>query len=265
MDQKKTDRLDTLLTGLSPFVVAFSGGLDSSYLVYHTSRLNNIRFIAVTIRTPYMPAHEINEAIEFAAAHGINHKIIDISFPEAIRHNPQNRCYLCKKLLFSHLVEFARENGFKHIIDGTNSDDTREYRPGLRALKEMEVRSPLAEAGLTKKEIRELCLNAGLKIWDKPAMACLLTRIPYDTEITPGIIKMVEEAEDLLLEKGYPGARVRAHSDIARIELLPGYSEKIICDPQKNSIIEGLKKIGFRYISLDLEGYRTGSMNTELK
>ncbi|MZP54804.1 MAG: TIGR00268 family protein, partial [Bacteroidales bacterium] len=99
----------------------------------------------------------------------------------------------------------------------------------------------------------------------KPAMACLLTRIPYDTEITPGIIKMVEEAEDLLLEKGYPGARVRAHSDIARIELLPGYSEKIICDPQKNSIIEGLKKIGFRYISLDLEGYRTGSMNTELK
>jgi uncharacterized protein len=265
MEQKKTVILDTILSGLGSFVVAFSGGLDSSYLVYHAGRLKSIRFIAVTIRTPYMPAREINEAAEFAAANDVDHKIIDISFPEAIRHNPADRCYICKKMLFSHLAGFACDNGFRHIVDGTNSDDKNEYRPGLRALQELEVRSPLAEAGLSKKEIRELCRNAGLKIWDKPAMSCLLTRIPYETEITGTMIRMIEEAEELLFRKGYPGARVRAHNDIARIELLPGYSEKIILDPEKNSIIDELKKIGFRYISLDLEGYRTGSMNTEQK
>jgi uncharacterized protein len=151
------------------------------------------------------------------------------------------------------------------LVDGTNSDDTKEYRPGLRALRELEVRSPLAEAGLSKNEIRELCKNAGLKIWDKPAMACLLTRIPYNTEISDSIIRMIEAAEELMLTKGYPGARVRAHSGIARIELLPGHLEKIVTDPEKESIIASLKRMGFKYISLDLEGYRTGSMNDELK
>ncbi len=265
MEQKKTEILDSLLKELGSFVVAFSGGLDSSYLVYHASRLKNIRFTAVTIRTPYIPEREINEAVEFASAHGADHRIIDISFPEEIRHNPIDRCYLCKRKLFNHLTGFARENGFKYLVDGTNSDDTKEHRPGLRALKELEVRSPLAEAGLSKKEIRKLSLNAGLKIWDKPAMACLLTRIPYDTEISPGIIGMIQEAEEFMLKKGYPGARVRAHSGIARIELLPGHLERIVNDPEKDSIVAGLKRIGFKYISLDLEGYRTGSMNDELK
>jgi uncharacterized protein len=212
-----------------------------------------------------MPAREINEALEFTASHGIKHKIIDVSFPEIIRHNPVERCYLCKKTLFSKIIYFAQENGYKHILDGTNADDTGDFRPGLKALKEMDIRSPLAEVGLTKQEIRELLVKAGLSIWNKPAMACLLTRIPFDTEVSEGTLNMIEQAEDYLFEKGYPGARVRAHGDIARIECIHGFLERIINDPERELIVANLKKIGFRYISLDLEGYRSGSMNPEMK
>ena len=181
--------------------------------------------------------------------------------PEIIRDNPSERCYLCKKILFAKITESARDNGYKYVIDGTNADDTKDFRPGLRALQEMDVRSPLAEAGLTKKDIRELLKESGLSLWDKPAMACLLTRIPYDTRVSNEMLRMIEEGEYLLLNSGYPGTRVRIHGDVARIECLPGYLEKIIIDPGRELIVSGLKKIGFRYISLDLEGYRSGSMD----
>jgi uncharacterized protein len=217
--------------------------------------------IAVTLRTPYIPAREINEAIEFTKTHGIDHKILDLPLPEIIRHNPVERCYLCKKILFKKISEYASENGYRHILDGTNADDIKTVRPGLKALRELSVRSPLAEAGITKKEIREFLLKEGLDIWDKPAMACLLTRIPYDTEVSEGVLRMIENAENYLFEKGYPGTRVRVHSDIARIECLPGYLEKIIHDPQRELIVNNLKNLGFRYVSLDLEGYRSGSMD----
>jgi uncharacterized protein len=215
------------------------------------------------VRTPYIPAREINEAVEFAASIGVSHKIIDVPFPEIIRHNPTDRCYLCKNVLFRKIIEFAESQGLKFILDGTNTDDKNDTRPGLRALAELKVISPLAEAGLSKKEIRELSLRAGLRIWDKPAMACLLTRIPYETEVSEGMLLMIEKAEDLLFEKGYPGTRVRTHGNLARIECLPGYVEKLIKDQDREQIVESLKKIGFRYISLDLEGYRTGSMNNK--
>jgi uncharacterized protein len=265
MTESKSIKLDSILTDLKSFVVAFSGGVDSSFLIYRAHLLRDIKMIAVTVRTPYIPAREINEAREFTAAHGISHKIIDVSFPEIIRHNPLERCYLCKKTLFGKIVGFAAENDYKYIADGTNRDDTSDYRPGLRALKEMSVRSPLSEAGLTKQEIRELSRKAGLSLWDKPAMACLLTRIQYETEVSEEMLKMIEQAEDHLLEKGYPGTRVRVHGDLIRIECMPGYLEKIISDPEREHIVANLKKIGFRYISLDLEGYRTGSMNPEQK
>jgi uncharacterized protein len=222
-----------------------------------------MKMAAVTIRTPYMPAREINEAMEFALSLGIDHKIIDLDFPEIIRHNPKERCYLCKKILFSKIVEFANENGYQWIVDGTNADDTGEIRPGLRALKELSIKSPLAEAGLTKNEIRELLMKDGLAVWNKPAMACLLTRIPYETEVSEGMLRMIGMAEDYLSEKGYPGTRVRLHGDIARIECLPGYIGRIINDPEREQIVANLKELGFRYISLDLEGYRTGSMDPE--
>jgi len=265
MNESKIVKLDTILKDLRAFVVAFSGGVDSSFLLHHAHSLGNLRITAVTVRTPYMPVREINEASAFAIANGIDHKIIDVSFPEVIRHNPVERCYLCKKILFSNILDFARANGFKYILDGTNADDKGEFRPGLRALSELGVVSPLAEAGLTKKEIRTFAHKARLELWDKPAMACLLTRIPYDTEVSEGMLRMIESAEDLLFEKGYPGTRVRVHGEIARIECMPGYLEKIIHDPDREHIVMNLKKIGFRFISLDLEGYRTGSMNQGTK
>jgi|WetSurSiteA1Bulk_404760.scaffolds.fasta_scaffold00172_12 pyridinium-3,5-biscarboxylic acid mononucleotide sulfurtransferase len=262
--EKKKEKLDTILKELKSFVVAFSGGVDSSFLLYRAHSLRKINMIGVTIRTPYIPRFEIEESVEFAKTYGINHKIIDLSFPESIRNNPVDRCYICKKTLFSELLSFAAENGYRYIIEGTNADDVSDYRPGLKAIRELNVRSPLLEAGLTKKEIRGILREEGLSIWDKPAMACLLTRIPYNTEVDEGMLKMVEKAEDFLMEKGYPGVRVRLHGDLARIECLPGYFDKIVQSPDKELIINNLKKIGFRYVSLDLEGYRSGSSNPEI-
>jgi uncharacterized protein len=182
-----------------------------------------------------------------------------------IWNNPIDRCYLCKKAIFTDLLSFAKKNHFKFVVDGTNADDTGDFRPGIKALNELGIRSPLLESGLTKKDIRELSREEDLDIWDKPAMACLLTRIPYDTEISQGTLRLVEEAENMLFELGYPGTRVRVHGDLARIECMPGYIEKIIHNPDKEHIISDLKKIGFRYVSLDLEGYRTGSSNPDIK
>jgi pyridinium-3,5-biscarboxylic acid mononucleotide sulfurtransferase len=264
MINEKSRKLDNILNELGSFVVAFSGGVDSSFLLHRASRLRKSSVIAVTIRTPYIPAREINEASEFTKAFGIQHAILDLQFPEQIRNNPLERCYLCKKTLFAEVVSFAARNKFRHVADGSNADDSGEFRPGLRALREMGIRSPLMEAGLTKSEIRELAKNDKLEFWDKPAMACLLTRIPYDTEISDGLLRMIEKAESMFFEKGFPGVRVRVHGDLARIECLPGYMERMIHPPERDFITDQLKKIGFRYISLDLEGYRTGSGNPEI-
>jgi len=259
----KSQKLDEILNELRSSVVAFSGGVDSSFLLYRVNELTKHNIIGVTIRTPYIPAHEINDAIEFTKTYGIRHHILDIDFPEIIRNNPLERCYFCKKALFTSLLTFAKKNGYDYVLDGSNADDQKDFRPGTKALRELEIRSPLLESGLTKNDIRELSLNAGLPVWDKPAMACLLTRIPYDTEIKDEMLRMIEEAEYFLLEKGYPGSRVRTHGEVARIECLQRYFEKIIQSTDREDIITNLKKIGFRYVSLDLEGYRTGSSNPE--
>jgi uncharacterized protein len=233
--------------------------------LHRAHKVRKSAIVAITIRTPYIPSREIDDAVEFTRSFGIKHKIIDIAFPEMIRNNPIDRCYLCKKAIFTDLLSFAKKNNFQFVVDGTNADDTGDFRPGIKALNELGIRSPLLESGLTKKDIRELSREEDLDIWDKPAMACLLTRIPYDTEISQGTLRLVEEAENMLFELGYPGTRVRIHGDLARIECLPGYIEKIIHNPDKEHIISDLKKIGFRYVSLDLEGYRTGSSNPDIK
>jgi pyridinium-3,5-biscarboxylic acid mononucleotide sulfurtransferase len=265
MTRDKSLKLDTILKELDSFIVAFSGGVDSSFLLHRSHRIRKSSIMAITVRTPYIPSREINEAVEFSEIHGIKHVILDLPFTDIIRHNPIERCYLCKKSLFSEMANYARKHNYSYVVDGSNTDDQGDFRPGMKALNEMGIRSPLLEAGLTKKEIRELSRNDGLEIWDKPAMACLLTRIPYDTEIRDGILRMIEQAESMLCEKGYPGVRVRVHGDIARIECLPGYMEKIIHTPEREYITSHLKKIGFRYVSLDLEGYRTGSSDPENK
>ena len=262
---QKSSKLDTILKDLNSFVVAFSGGVDSTFLLHRAHKVRKSAIVAITIRTPYIPSREIDDAVEFTRSFGIKHKIIDIAFPEMIRNNPIDRCYLCKKAIFTDLLSFAKKNNFQFVVDGTNADDTGDFRPGIKALNELGIRSPLLESGLTKKDIRELSREEHLDIWDKPAMACLLTRIPYDTEISQGTLRLIEEAENMLFELGYPGTRVRIHGDLARIECMPGYIEKIIHNPDKEHIISDLKKIGFRYVSLDLEGYRTGSSNPEKK
>jgi pyridinium-3,5-biscarboxylic acid mononucleotide sulfurtransferase len=265
MTNSKSLKLNSVLSELGSFAVAFSGGVDSSFLLYRAHKVMQSNIIAVTIRTPYIPFREIKESVDFTEKYGIKHKIVDIAFPDQIKYNPIERCYLCKKTLFTQLVDFAKDNNYSYVIDGTNADDTGDFRPGMRALKEMGIRSPLLETGLTKMEIRELAKADGLDVWDKPAMACLLTRIPYDTEVKEGALRMIEEAEQMLYERGFPGTRVRVHGDVARIECIPGFMEKIIHDPDREQIITRLKKIGFRYVSLDLEGYRTGSSNPEKK
>jgi pyridinium-3,5-biscarboxylic acid mononucleotide sulfurtransferase len=261
MTEVKSIKLYSILKELKSFVIAFSGGVDSSFLAYTANSVSNLKMVTVTLRTPYMPVREINEAINFTKVHNLKHIILDMPFPEIVKHNPVERCYLCKKVLFSKISEYAAENGYSYILDGTNADDLETYRPGRKALNELSIRSPLAEAGITKKEIREFLMKEGLEIWDKPSMACLLTRVPYNTEVSEGMLSMIENAEDYLFEKGYPGTRVRVHNDIARIECMPGYLEKIINDPERKLIVDNLKRIGFRYISLDLEGYRSGSMD----
>lgn len=260
---EKSLKLNEILKEFDSFVVAFSGGVDSSFLLHRANKVHKTGIIAITVRTPYIPSREIEEAIEFTSSFEIKHEIIDLAFPELIRNNPVDRCYLCKKTIFSDLKDFARENNYQHVVDGTNADDTSDFRPGIAALRELGIRSPLMEAGLSKKDIRELALAANLDIWDKPAMACMLTRIPYETEVTEEALRMVEKGENMLFELGYPGTRVRIHGDLARIECLPGYFEKLIRNPERQQIISNLKKIGFRYVSLDLEGYRTGSSNPE--
>lgn len=261
MSDSKLLKLDSTLRNLRSFVIGFSGGLDSSFLIHRAKMLGDLDFEAVTIKTDYIPEREIREAVNFTSEHGISHRIIGIPFPREIKHNPSERCYLCKKILFDKIIDFARENNYEYILDGTNADDFNLYRPGLKALAEMQVRSPLAEAGLSKPEIREHARRAGISVWEKPALSCLLTRIPYNTEISSDILSMVEKAEDFLSEKGFPGTRVRIHGDIARIECIPDHMEKFVRDPDRKSIVGYLKEIGFRYVSLDLEGYRTGSMD----
>jgi uncharacterized protein len=263
MLNKKLDNLDTILKDLKSIVIAFSGGVDSTFLLHRASQIKKLKICAVTIRTTYIPKREIDEAIEFCIKHNINHVILDVNFPEDIRNNPPDRCYLCKKLLFNHIKSFADKNGYLFIADGSNADDNGDYRPGLKALEEMGIRSPLMESGLIKHEIRELSQKDSLPTWNKPAYACLLTRIPYETKITENDLRMVESAEQFLFDKGFPGTRVRKHGDIARIECLPGFFNKLCHESQRDHIINNLKKIGFRYISLDLEGYRSGSLNPE--
>lgn len=252
----KTYKLETIIKSAGKSVVAYSGGVDSSYLLYRANQVAPQNITAATIRTPYMSVHETDEAIDFTNKYGINHVIIEVPTPENIKFNPENRCYLCKKLLFEHLIKYASENGFDSVLDGTNADDLKEFRPGLQALKELKVISPLAEAGVTKEEIRKMAKKANLSFWAKPSMTCLLTRVPHKTKITDKMLRMIDSAEQILLEHGYPGVRVRVHDTLARIECLPGFIKKIVNDPQRDEIINDIKKVGFSFVTIDLEGYR---------
>ncbi|MBO7523397.1 MAG: ATP-dependent sacrificial sulfur transferase LarE [Bacteroidales bacterium] len=257
----KINTLDEIIRSSGKIAVAFSGGIDSSYLLYRASQLENTDVTAITICTPYMVSNEIKFAHEFASQHNIKNVLIEMPIPFNIINNPADRCYLCKKEVFDKIVSYAEENEVDTIFDGTNADDIGTYRPGLKALQEMNIKSPLAISGLTKSEIRQLAKEAGLSFWDKPSMTCLLTRIPHNTLIEEKYLRKIEAAEKILIENGYNGIRVRGHGTIARIECNEELMRKIINDSNRQSITDGIKKAGFSFVSLDLEGYRSGSMD----
>lgn len=259
--EEKMEKLNSILRNAGSAVVAFSGGTDSVFLLYAASKISSLKLLAVTVVTPYMHALEIAEAKDFCNEKKINHTITDIGFPATVRNNPEERCYLCKKEVFAHISKIAAEGGYKYVFDGTNADDVNDYRPGMKALKEAGARSPLLEAGLTKAEIRELSKAEGLFSWDKPANACLMTRFPHGTMIETEELRKVEKAERFLSSVGLSGSRVRVHGDLVRIECRGNQFETVLTGDKKEKITGYLKALGYRYITIDLEGYITGRMN----
>lgn len=246
--------------------IAFSGGVDSTFLIKVANEVLGDKMIAVTATSSTYPERELKEAIQYAKDMGVKHIIIsseelDI---EGFASNPKNRCYFCKKELFTKIYEVAKDNGIEYVFDGSNSDDTGDYRPGMQAARELEVISPLKEAGLTKEDIRVLSKELGLLTWDKPSFACLSSRFPYGNKITKDKLKMVEEAEQFLLDLGFRQVRVRHHGEIARIEVNPEERVQFFDVALMDKIGEKLKSIGYTYITLDMLGYRTGSMNEVL-
>lgn len=262
----KLNNLNTILKSFDSLLIAYSGGVDSTFLLKVARDLLGDSVLAVTAKSETYSQSECNEAIQIARQYHVNHMIIstkELEYPH-FKSNPINRCYYCKNELFKKLKELAQKKNIQHIVDGTNFDDTDDFRPGLKALKELDIRSPLKEAGLTKKEIRLLSHEMGLPTWNKPALACLASRFPYGTEITPPKLNRVEQAETFLHELGFKQVRVRHHNNIARIEVSQEEIERISSPDYRDIIIIKLKELDYQYITLDLQGFRTGSMNEVL-
>ena len=264
---EKLAHLKELLREMDGAVVAFSSGVDSTFLLRVAHEVLGERVIAATIRSHTFPKRELDEAVAFCRAEGVRHEIIDseeLDIP-GFAANPPDRCYHCKRELFSRLLAFAHANGLAAVLEGSNLDDDGDYRPGRRAIKELGIRSPLHEAGLSKAEIRALSREMGLPTSDKPSFACLASRFPYGERITAGALERVERAEQWLLDAGLGlrQLRVRSHGDLARIEVPPGDIPRLAA--RAAEVAAALKELGFSYVALDLLGYRTGSMNETLE
>ena len=262
----KKEKLRKILSGFDRIAVAFSGGVDSTFLLKASKELIGDGVLAITAVNDFVPAREVEEMKTFCEKEGIRHICvsIDVASVKDITKNPVNRCYLCKREIMGQILRAAEKEGVETIFDGSNIDDMGDYRPGVKALEELGIRSPLKEAGLTKKDIRVLSKELGLKTWNKPSYSCLATRIPYGEEITKERLAMIDKAEVLLGELGFSQLRVRCHGKIARIEVLPEDIKVLAEDTIRNKVCSGLKDLGFDYVTIDMAGYRTGSMNEVL-
>ncbi len=261
--ESKLNNLKKHLKQLQSVAVAFSGGVDSTFLLKIAHDVLGDNVIAVTARSSTYPEREFREAAEFVQKMGIRHAVItseelDIA---GFADNPTNRCYFCKRELLSKTIEVAHKNNIRHVVEGSNVDDLGDYRPGMQAVKELNVSSPLKESGLGKEEIRILSKKMDLPTWNKPAFACLASRFPYGQKITRDKLQIVDQAEQFLLDLGLRQVRVRHHGEIARIEVSPEERSFFFDTDMMDKIYEKFKQLGFMYTALDLKGYRTGSMN----
>lgn len=263
---KKLEDLKAYLKELGSLAVAFSSGVDSTFLLKVAHDVLKDKTMAITAKSCSFPARELNEANAFCDKEGIKHEVCEseeLSI-EGFSSNPKNRCYLCKKELFEKIGHIAKENNIEYIAEGSNMDDNGDYRPGLTAVAELGVKSPLRHAKLYKAEIRFLSKEMGLPTWEKQSFACLSSRFVYGESITEEKLSMVDKAEQLLLDMGFSQIRVRIHGKMARIEINPDEFEKMIKKEVREKIVSEFKSYGFTYVSMDLAGYRTGSMNEVL-